>query len=57
MNPETVNLIIQLATLAAKAALELKQQAGLSDEALLAHAEQNSAETVAAVKSFLEKHQ
>jgi hypothetical protein len=56
MNPATVQLIIELASLAAKVALEVKEQSGLSDEALLEQAAKNSADTKAAVQAFLEAH-
>jgi hypothetical protein len=56
VNPATVQLVIELAALAAKLAIEVKQQSGLSDDALLEQASQKNADTAAAVKAFLEAH-
>jgi hypothetical protein len=54
MNPELVRLVLDLGTIAAKLALEIKAQSGKSDEELLDTAAHNNAEARAAAKAFLE---
>lgn len=54
MDPNTVNLLLQLAAMAAKLAIEVKQQSGLTDEQLLDAAEKNGAAVRAQVSAFLE---
>jgi hypothetical protein len=53
MNPETVNLILQLAALATKIALDVRAQAGIADEELLRVAGEKNAETRVHIEAFL----
>ena len=55
MNPQTVQLALEIAAIAARLLVEVRQQSGLSNEQLLALAEQKNAATRSAVEAFLSK--